>query len=305
MTELGISPDGGVTIFTCGYMDVLKQAAVGLFLGMASVPYSDFLQDYSVALFYKDLENDKIVIVSDTDICYALTEYKNAEQRSVKIFAVVSAVPKMMDAASVATQTANVTTEDKGTKTEDKNVVDALSDLLSIAAVSMEAGVNAALSKEQLRTAKKLSKDSIKAAKTVTKDSFKAAKAASRDSFNQARNSVRNVMKAGTDTVAAVTSTAVHAEGPDCRPVPVCKDPPVDTDAPKDTAAATSPEISPELPFIHGRHTCDQCLTTPVVGKRFHATNLPDYDLCEACFGDYKGTEIKFEEAKLGKYYAI
>ena len=28
-------------------------------------------------------------------------------------------------------------------------------------------------------------------------------------------------------------------------------------------------------PFIHGRHTCDSCLTTPIVGKRYHATNLP------------------------------
>ena len=61
-------------------------------------------------------------------------------------------------------------------------------------------------------------------------------------------------------------------------------------------------KISPETrPFIHGRHTCDGCLTTPIVGKRFHAVNLPDYDLCSACKENYKGDEIQFEEAQLGK----
>lgn len=53
--------------------------------------------------------------------------------------------------------------------------------------------------------------------------------------------------------------------------------------------------------FIHGRHTCDTCLATPIIGKRYHATNLPDYDLCELCFGKYKGTEVKFEPQVSGK----
>ena len=65
------------------------------------------------------------------------------------------------------------------------------------------------------------------------------------------------------------------------------------------TALASVEEESPKL-FIHGRHTCDGCLTTPIVGKRFHAVNLPDYDLCETCNTNYKGSEIKFEEVELG-----
>jgi len=44
-------------------------------------------------------------------------------------------------------------------------------------------------------------------------------------------------------------------------------------------------------PFIHGRHTCDSCLKTPIIGKRFHATNIKDYDLCQGCYENYKGTE--------------
>ena len=65
---------------------------------------------------------------------------------------------------------------------------------------------------------------------------------------------------------------------------------------PTETPAQATP-TAPPTPFIHGRHTCDSCLTTPIVGKRFHATNLADYDLCENCHATYTGTEIQFEEA--------
>ena len=56
-----------------------------------------------------------------------------------------------------------------------------------------------------------------------------------------------------------------------------------------------------EPPFIHGRHTCDGCLCTPIIGIRYHSTNLPDYDLCAKCRDNYKGAEIQFEAAELGK----
>jgi hypothetical protein len=64
---------------------------------------------------------------------------------------------------------------------------------------------------------------------------------------------------------------------------------------------ATSPPPSASPPtFIHGRHTCDSCLVSPIVGKRYHATNLPDYDVCEVCFENYQGEEIKFEAVEHG-----
>lgn len=58
-------------------------------------------------------------------------------------------------------------------------------------------------------------------------------------------------------------------------------------------------------PFIHGRHTCDGCLTTPIVGKRYTATNLADYDLCQHCFDNYKGNEIKYEVVELSRDQAL
>jgi Zinc finger, ZZ type len=71
-----------------------------------------------------------------------------------------------------------------------------------------------------------------------------------------------------------------------------------------ETAAASSEapkeEAAPEArPFIHGRHTCDGCLTTPIVGERHHCLDLPDFDFCQACYQKYDGPH-KFEPVELG-----
>ncbi len=45
----------------------------------------------------------------------------------------------------------------------------------------------------------------------------------------------------------------------------------------------------------HLRHRCDACLTKPIVGLRYHAVNLPNYDLCADCRAEYNGEDICFE----------
>jgi len=52
--------------------------------------------------------------------------------------------------------------------------------------------------------------------------------------------------------------------------------------------------------FIHGRHTCDKCLVTPIIGIRYHALNLPDHDLCAKCVPTHSGEDIIFEPTELG-----
>jgi len=59
--------------------------------------------------------------------------------------------------------------------------------------------------------------------------------------------------------------------------------------------------IRNEPEFIHGRHTCDGCMMTPIIGFRYNALNLPDYDLCSQCYGKYDGDEIKFEVDELDR----
>merc|ERR1712038_911807 len=52
---------------------------------------------------------------------------------------------------------------------------------------------------------------------------------------------------------------------------------------------------------MDGRHTCDGCLTTPIFGLRYHAVNLPDYDLCAKCHGNYSGSDIMFKPMELDR----
>ena len=49
------------------------------------------------------------------------------------------------------------------------------------------------------------------------------------------------------------------------------------------------------VPFVHGRHTCDECSTSPIVGQRYHATNIPNYDLCAKCKHNSKLNNILYE----------
>jgi len=51
--------------------------------------------------------------------------------------------------------------------------------------------------------------------------------------------------------------------------------------------------------FIHGRHTCDRCLVSPIIGIRYHALNLPDHDLCEVCIHKNNRKDIIFEPTEL------
>lgn len=66
-------------------------------------------------------------------------------------------------------------------------------------------------------------------------------------------------------------------------------------------AVTMQPEASSPRPFIHGRHTCDGCLATPIVGTRYHCLDLPDFDLCHSCHAHYDGPN-RFEAVQLGAF---
>lgn len=50
-----------------------------------------------------------------------------------------------------------------------------------------------------------------------------------------------------------------------------------------------------DVAFIHARHTCDGCSKTPIVGDRYQAKNIDDFDLCGACMEKYEGDKADFE----------
>ena len=53
--------------------------------------------------------------------------------------------------------------------------------------------------------------------------------------------------------------------------------------------------------FIHARHTCDGCSKSPIIGTRYKAKKIQDFDLCGNCFAKYEGDKADFEPAVLGK----
>jgi len=55
-------------------------------------------------------------------------------------------------------------------------------------------------------------------------------------------------------------------------------------------------ELDPN--FIHGRHTCDECKVTPIIGLRYSALKLPNYNLCEKCIL-ISGEKDQFEPVEL------
>lgn len=61
------------------------------------------------------------------------------------------------------------------------------------------------------------------------------------------------------------------------------------------------PQVYDKEFFIHARHTCDGCTKTPIIGARYHATKIPDFDLCEKCFNEYQGEDLDFKPEIFGK----
>jgi len=54
----------------------------------------------------------------------------------------------------------------------------------------------------------------------------------------------------------------------------------------------------PDYDFVHGRHTCDGCLVTPIIGLRYHSNSLKDYDLCSNCVKQSTKEDNKFLQMK-------
>lgn len=239
------------------------------------------LSEYHVQLSYMDLDGDRILICDDADVSEAMLS------GPLKIQATVQSKQ-----STKATQTF-IPTNETGTQPKAPDATDAFADLINCAMASANAGLSAALP-PPTRTAKKLERKIQKAARTSSEALQKALEEASSQTTkatSYAESKVAKAVKKAEIKLSrtekkveeALAALSKAAEGQQTRP-------------PQDS----NPKPEEEL-FIHGRHTCDACLTTPIMGKRFHAINMKDYDLCEVCHEQYKGDEIKFTEAKLDR----
>ena len=252
-------------------------------------------QAFTIDLEFRDNEGDIIIVKTDID----LRNFTASLPPSYigKVFANVSNTTEHVKSepnipsTSVTTQT-DAKVEEKDN--DDQKVIDAIADIFSIAAVSMKAGISAAMAAKNLSTA--VVKKEAQNAHKVSKESLKAAKRLAKQHFKNC--SIKSGVIKSADTLSVPvepvsTEDAVVSNLIDGKDVEKVNEKAID----QKNVVKNSPTV---IPFIHGRHTCDQCLTTPIVGTRYHALNLPDYDLCVICFGNYKGSEIVFEEAQLG-----
>lgn len=62
----------------------------------------------------------------------------------------------------------------------------------------------------------------------------------------------------------------------------------------KTTLRVTTQKFEKDF-FIHARHTCDGCSKSPIIGTRYKATKIPDFDLCVNCFEKYEGEDLDFK----------
>lgn len=122
------------------------------------------------------------------------------------------------------------------------------------------------------------------------------------DSLAKNVDDIKQKKKSRSKPVPQVIRTTEKNEGATCKMEKEVEetDSPLDLDNKKqevNNILSADPHL--DKSFIHGRHTCDGCLVTPIVGLRYHALNLPDHDLCEKCVQTHKGKDIIFEATEL------
>lgn len=271
-------------------LDKIKTAALTLYCKVVPEASNLSLEDVNLDLEFRDEENDVIIVESDSDLCgyfTILSKKKGKVYANVKPLKVASNVTSNAPSQSVTTQTEADHEEKKCIgQNEDQKIINAIADIFSIAAVSMKAGITAAMMEDNLADAKSTT-DAMKAAKATTNkvslDSLKVAKKLTKESYKMIHRAMKH--HTGDTTSMKETKNVVLNEKELIGDVGHLG---------KDNHDTTTPTF--DLPPVHKRHTCDQCRQNPIVGTRYHATNLPDFDLCERCHDVFQRTGIVFNE---------
>ena len=253
---------------------------VGLVL-VFSLPEEDSSRvntsNYTVSLTYYDDEKDLITLASTDELKEAIELF--ADEKFVRITTSVKRKTTYSSAPTPKHYAQDSTNQSQSPQDPPmKAVLESFAGILSTAVSSLQEGLAKQSPDSPSGDASQLKPPPAPAAKMPKERSPKTG------CKNQKGLRAGNKADKATCT-KSVTPPATSVKEPE-------KKPPVASGDKK-----KEPVDSP--PFIHGRHTCDGCLTTPIIGKRYHATNLPDYDLCQKCFDNYKGSEIKYEPVEL------
>lgn len=261
-------------------VDGLKVHGALLSLSLCEEPAGFDVEQFDVSLTYMDRDGDKVLIHTRDDLIAAMDEY--AELKKLKVFADVKRSPKppsrappRAEAPSVdsATQTPRAAKNRRSAPVPVQEVVESLVGLLADATTTAANAVHSHLNEHS----------------AVAPRASARAPPQEKPQSAVAKQDLAPSKPSGDDSVPK--------DSPSSTSKPSAED-----SAPKEASTANGPNATEETskPFIHGRHTCDSCLTTPIIGKRFHAINMPDFDLCASCMESYTGKDTKFEVVELG-----
>jgi hypothetical protein len=239
------------------------------------------LEDYDVTLTYYDVDNDCVTIASTDELMDAIeqfsdsqavlrvtTDVKRSKSRPFVLLSPSRAAGSLSpDSKPAAKDYPKAPPSPSGHRPVHlHNVVDSIVSVLATAVVALQTHVKEATNASSGPTSTDTAyTHQATAAATSSADSTSATVPATDD---ESKDEIERLAK---EVVENITMKEAPGEKQEPRP------------------------------FIHGRHTCDSCLVTPIVGIRYHAINLADYDLCAACKENYKGNEFQFEAAELDR----
>jgi hypothetical protein len=269
-----------------GAGDISYEELVGLVVTF-TFPEQSTPENYDVSLTYFDVDEDTVTVASSDELVDAIEQF--AGKKVLRITTEVKPKTKVDSPPAASTPTTpQGSRTDRGTSTQEpsphpqiQHVLASFVGILASAVSGLQEGLAAP------------STHPAQSAKTQP------------GTFAPATSESSSPEEVAPKATAPSTDDAKHEPSPETKPdAPKSTGQDSGEEEPTDEAAGeVKPEEEARL-FIHGRHTCDSCLTTPIVGKRYHASNLPDYDLCSKCVKNYKGTEVKFEPVELGKFEA-
>jgi hypothetical protein len=223
--------------------------------------------DFEVKLTYQDVDNDTVVIGSSEELLDAIDQF--SEQRVLRINAEIkrfvkaetpTVLPALVAEAPLGRASATAAPTDAGVHTGSstssrstpivQSVVESVVNVILNAAVAMNSRG------DQHFNHAFYSPDGIPAPTPMENPS--------EERTVEGRAEAENLDSQTTEEIP-VENPVPSASEEEVNPSPAVTDP---------NQGGKEPTASVERPFIHGRHTCDSCLTTPIVGRRYHAVNL-------------------------------
>jgi Zinc finger, ZZ type len=247
-----------------GLLRLLKQSALKIYLEARAPPPVDLLSQYAITLVYVDPDGDKIYIGSGIDLMNAVIPYRCDMDESY-------CPPDNTLAAKFLAKVRPISMAESGPTPP--------------SAVSVAAGTQTAPT-PTVRPPPSV-EDVIEAVMGIVGPAVRL-------SVQAVERAASQVTEAHAAAAAAAAQAAAAASKPSSRTIfgNANASPPTAT-----TAATTTPETG--RPFIHMSHTCDECLTCPIVGERYHCLDKDDYDLCQSCYSKYDWP-LRFKPVKLG-----